>query len=45
MLWKKLSLIEEEENEYSGQTFETTRGKVLAAKFFTRHVLNVEAIA
>uniref|UniRef100_A0A7N2LBZ8 Endonuclease/exonuclease/phosphatase domain-containing protein n=1 Tax=Quercus lobata TaxID=97700 RepID=A0A7N2LBZ8_QUELO len=25
MLWKKLSLTEEEENEYCGQTFETTR--------------------
>ena len=45
VLWKKLSLSEEEENEYSGQTFESTRGKVLAAKFFTRRVLNMEAIA
>lgn len=45
MLWKKLSVTEEEGNEYSGQTFKNTRGKVLAAKFFTRHVLNMEAIA
>ena len=45
MLWKKLSLTEEEENEYSGQTFESTRGTVLAAKVFTRCVLNMKAIA
>ena len=45
VMWKKLSLSEEEENEYNGQIFETTGGKVLAAKFFTRRVLNMEAIA
>ena len=45
MMWKNFSLLEEEENEYSSQTFETTRGKVLAAKFFTCRVLNMEAIA
>ena len=45
VMWKKLSLSEEEENEYSDQIFETTRGKVLATKFFTRRVLNMEAIA
>ena len=45
VMWKELSLSEKKENEYSGQIFETTGGKVLAAKFFTRRVLNMEAIA
>ena len=45
VMWKKFSLSEEEESEYIGQIFETTGGKVLAAKFFTRRVLNMEAIA
>ena len=45
VMWKKLSLSEEEKSKYSGQIFETTGGKVLAAKFFTRKVLNMEAIA
>ena len=45
VIWKKLSLSEEEKSEYSGQIFETTGGKVLAAKFFTRKVLNMKAIA
>ena len=45
VMWKKFLLSEEEESEYIGQIFETTGGKVLAAKFFTRRVLNMEAIA
>ena len=45
VMWKKFSLSEEEESEYTGQIFETTRRKVLAAKFFTSGVLNMEAIA
>ena len=45
MMWKKLSVLEEEGSEYSGQTIETLRGKVIVAKFFTRRVLNMEAIA
>ena len=45
VMWKKLLLSEEEESEYRGQIFETTGGKVLVAKFFTRRVLNMVAIA
>ena len=45
VMWKKFLLSEKEESEYIGQIFETTGGKVLAAKFFTRRVLNMEAIA
>ena len=45
MLWKRLSLIEEEGSEYTGQIVDTLGGMVIAAKFFTRRVLNMEAIA
>ena len=45
VMWKKFLLSEKEESEYIGQIFETTGGKVLAAKFFTRRVFNMEAIA
>ena len=45
VLWKRLSLIEEEGSEYTGQTVDTLGGMVIAAKFFTRRVLNMEAIA
>ena len=45
MLWKNLSLTEEEDSEYSGKPVEALEGKVIAAKFHTRRVLNMEAIA
>ena len=45
MLWKRLSLTEEEGSEYTGQKVDTLRGTIIAAKFFTRRVLNMEAIA
>ena len=45
MMWKNLSLIEEEDSEYSGKPVEALGGKVIAAKFHTRRVLNMEAIA
>lgn len=45
MMWKKLSLSEEEDSEYSERTIEMIGGKTITAKFFTRQVLNMEAIA
>ena len=45
MMWKKLSLSEEEDSEYSERTIEMIGGKTITAKFFTRRVLNMEAIA
>ena len=45
VMWKKLSLSEEEGNEYSGKSPEILGGKVIAAKFYTRRVLNMEAVA
>lgn len=45
VMWKKLSLTEEEGSEYSGQAMDTLGEKVIAAKFLTRRVLNLEAIA
>ena len=45
VLWKRLSLTEEEGSEYTGQKVDTLGGMVIAAKFFTRRVLTMEAIA
>ena len=45
VLWKRLSLTEEEGSEYTGQKVDTLGGTIIAAKFFTRRVLNMEAIA
>lgn len=45
MMWKKLLLSEEEDSEYSERTIEMIGGKTITAKFFTRRVLNMEAIA
>lgn len=45
VMWKKLSLTEEEGSEYSGQAMDTLGEKVIAAKFLTQRVLNLEAIA
>ncbi|KAK9988559.1 hypothetical protein SO802_028798 [Lithocarpus litseifolius] len=41
----RFEALEEEGSEYSCQTVEILGGKVIAAKFFTRRVLNMEAIA
>ena len=45
MMWKKLSLFEEEDSEYSERTIAMIGGKAIMAKFFTLRVLNMEAIA
>ena len=45
VMWKKLSLSEEEGSEYSGQSSKILGGKVIAAKFHTRRALNMKAIA
>lgn len=45
MMWEKLSLSKEGGNECNIRAIETIGGKVIAAKFFTRRVLNMEAIA
>ena len=37
-------MTEEEGSEYTGQKVDTLGGMVIAAKFFTRRVLNMEAI-
>lgn len=44
MMWKKLSLTEEEGSEYSGKPVEALGAKVIVAKFHTRRVLNMEAV-
>ena len=35
MMWKKLSLSEEEDSKYSERTIAMIGGKAIAAKFFT----------
>ena len=45
MMWEKLSLSKGEGNVYNVRAIEHMGGKVIAAKFFTRRVLNMEAIA
>ena len=45
VMWEKLSLPKEKGNEYNVKAVETIRGKLIATKFFTRRVLNIEAIA
>ena len=44
-LWKRFSLSESEGNKFSVQEENTGEEYLLAAKFFTRRVLNMEAIA
>ena len=43
--WERLSLTEEEGSTYKSETLEQGSGHAIAAKFFTRRVLNMEAIA
>ena len=43
--WERLSLTEEEGSTYKSETFEQGGSHVVAAKFYTRRVLNIEAIA
>ena len=45
MMWKKLSLLKEEDSEYSKRTIAMIGGKAITAKSFTQRVLNMEAIA
>ena len=44
-LWKRFSLSESEGNKFSVQEENTREEYLLAVKFFTRRVLNMEAIA
>ena len=43
--WKKLSLLEKEGDEIDLSGNRKTTSFVLVAKFFTRHSLNLEAVA
>ena len=43
--WERLSLTEEEGNMYKSETLEQGSDCAIAAKFFTRRALNMEAIA
>ena len=43
--WERLSLTEEEGSTYKSETLEQGSGNAVAAKFFTRRVLNMKAIA
>lgn len=45
MMWEKLSLSKGEGNVYNVRAIEHMGDKVIAAKFFARRVLNMEAIA
>ena len=45
VLWEHLSLTEEEGNQFKSEAFEQGGGQVVAKKFFTHRVFNMEAIA
>ena len=45
MRWKKLSLLEAEGKKHDLSKEKRTAEYVLAAKFFTRRSINVEAVA
>ena len=44
-LWERLSLSEEEGSLFKSEAMEGGSGCVVAAKFFTHRVLNIEAVA